>query len=142
MSNPAKISKLYLKDEWLDNIPHVTMRERLTLCFHGKLLFITLIITYMSMLLRKSTIERGNYPLQAYLSFVQHKSLEIACCMEIILFSLFEIGILFTYPELIYLMSFEMNLQQTYTRQSYMLDECRVHPFTIIPSLHQKHGHG
>jgi hypothetical protein len=87
-------------------------------------------------------MERGNYPLQAYLSFVQHKSLDIACSLEITLFSLFETGILFTDLELIYLMSFKMNLQQTYMGQSFMLDGCRVHPFTIIPSLHQQHGRG
>ena len=53
-----------------------------------------------------------------FLSFVQHKSFEIACSPEVTLFSRFDTGISFQGPDLMHSTSFEMSRQQTYRGSS------------------------
>ena len=75
------------------------------------------------MVITKHSIEREreNHCTQAYLSFIQHESLEIVSIVESLYFSSFDIGIRFEDPKLVYLVSFAMYRQHTYTCQALML---------------------
>ena len=66
--------------------------------------------------------EIGEYCIQAYLSFIQHRSLHIVCNPEGTRFSLFDNIIGFKDLGLVYSKSFEMNRQHTYEGQAFMLD--------------------
>ena len=57
-------------------------------------------------------IER-DYHIRVYLSFIQHKNLDIICILEVIFKSKFDIGIGFKASKLVYLRLFEMNRSQT-----------------------------
>ena len=76
-----------------------------------------------------------NYCIQAYLSFIQHKSLEITCSLQVTFLSWFDIKISFKYPKLIYPRLVEMHQQQTYRKSSFYVGCIEVRSYTIILSL-------
>jgi hypothetical protein len=63
---------------------------------------------------------RGNYHIRVFISFVQHENPEIVCSLRF--FSSQFNGIRSDDPELVYSRSFEINQQQTYRDQVFMLD--------------------
>ena len=71
--------------------------------------------TYSNFMMLDSnpTWRKGNHYMQAYLSFIQHKSLEIVCILEVMFLYLIDTKIISKDLELVYLRSFEMNWRQT-----------------------------
>ena len=75
--------------------------------------------------------ERENYRIQAYLSFIQHKSLEVVCNLGVTFFSWFDTGNSFKDPKLVSSWSFGMIRQQTHRGSRFLVGWM----YTRFPSL-------
>ena len=74
--------------------------------------------------------------IRVYLSFIEHKALKYyICSRENTSKRWFRTGMGYKDPELVHSRSFEMNWQQTYRGQVFMLCGGKVRLFMIIPSL-------
>lgn len=76
----------------------------------------------------------SHHHIQAYLSSIERKSLEIVCNTNL---NFLDSKLGFKNFKLLYRRSFEMNRQWIYRVSSFMLDKWGVQSYTTIPSLHR-----